>query len=81
LTLRTPRSDVTTYTTVVAYGRASFGMRLFNDSSSTEPSPPMTAFPLSTQAGGGSKTMGLTNTVFEVEGILKIDVTYHSDSI
>jgi hypothetical protein len=31
LTLRTPGSDVTAYTTVVAYRRASFGRRLLND--------------------------------------------------
>jgi len=47
-------------------------------SASTEPSPPMTAFPLSTQVSGGSGTMGLTNTVFEVEGILEAEATYLS---
>jgi hypothetical protein len=47
-------------------------------SSSTRPSPPMTAFPLSTQASGGSGTVDLTNTVFEVEGISVVDATYPS---
>jgi hypothetical protein len=36
-------------------------------------SPPMTAFPLSIQAGGGSGTV-----VFEVEGILEVEATYPS---
>jgi hypothetical protein len=44
----------------------------------TEPSPSMTAFPLSMQAGGASRTVGLTNTVFEVEGILEVEATYPS---
>jgi hypothetical protein len=44
----------------------------------TGSSPPMIAFPLSTQAGGGSGTVGLTNTVFEVEGISEVQATYPS---
>lgn len=34
-----------------------------------ETSPPSTSFPLSMQMGGGLETVGLTNTVLEVEGI------------
>jgi hypothetical protein len=45
---------------------------------SVGPSPPMTAFPLSTQTGEGSGTVGLTNTVFEVEGISEVEATYPS---
>jgi hypothetical protein len=41
-------------------------------------SPPMTAFPLSTQVGGGSGTVGLTNIVFEVDGISAVKATYLS---
>jgi hypothetical protein len=36
-----------------------------------ETSPSTTSFPLSKQMDGGSGTMGLTNTVLEVEGILE----------
>jgi hypothetical protein len=38
----------------------------------------MTEFPLSMQVGGGSGTVGLTNTVFEVEGISEVEATYQS---
>jgi len=65
--LRTPGSDVTAYTTVVVEGFAIAGT-----------SPSMMAFPLSTQAGGGSGTVGLTNTIFEVEGISEVEATYPS---
>lgn len=41
-------------------------------------SPPITSFPLSTQAGGGSATMGLANTILEVEGISEVQATYPS---
>jgi hypothetical protein len=41
-------------------------------------SRPMTSFPLSTQVGGGSGTVGLTKTVFEVEGISEVEATYPS---
>jgi hypothetical protein len=41
-------------------------------------SPPMTLFPLSTQVAGGSRTMGLTNTVLKVEGISEVEATYPS---
>jgi hypothetical protein len=41
-------------------------------------SPPMTAFPLSMQAGGSSGTVGLTNAVLEVEGISEVEATYLS---
>jgi hypothetical protein len=41
-------------------------------------SSPMTAFPLSTQAGGGLRIVGLTNSILEVEGILEIEATYPS---
>jgi len=41
-------------------------------------STPMTAFPLSTQAGGGSGTVGLKNTVLEVEWISEVEATYPS---
>jgi hypothetical protein len=34
-------------------------------------SSPMTAFPLSMQAGGGFGIVGLTNAILEVEGILE----------
>jgi hypothetical protein len=44
----------------------------------TGSSPPMTAFPLSTQSGGGSGTEGMMNTVFEVEGISEVEATYLS---
>jgi hypothetical protein len=47
-------------------------------STTAETSPPMTTFPLSTQAGGSSGTMGLTNTVLDVEGISKLEATYPS---
>jgi hypothetical protein len=47
-------------------------------SASTRPSPPMTTFLLSTQAGGGSGTVGLTNTVYEVKGISEVEATYPS---
>jgi len=43
-----------------------------------EVSPPMTSFPLSSQAGGGSGNVGLTNTVLEVEGISEVEATYLS---
>jgi hypothetical protein len=43
-----------------------------------ETSPSMTAFPLSTQAGGGSGIVGLINIVFEVEGISEGEATYPS---
>jgi hypothetical protein len=33
---------------------------------------------ISLQAGGGSETVGLTNTVFEVEGISEVEATYSS---
>jgi len=39
------------------------------------PFPPMIVFALSTQAGGGSGTVGLTNTIFEVEGISEVEAT------
>jgi hypothetical protein len=41
-------------------------------------SPPITSFPLSMQADGGSRIVGLTNTVLEVEGILEEEATYPS---
>jgi hypothetical protein len=41
-------------------------------------SPPLTSFPLSTQASGGSGNVSLTNTVLEVEGISKVEATYPS---
>jgi hypothetical protein len=44
----------------------------------TRSSISMTAFSLSTQASGGSRTVGLTNTVFEVEGISEVEATYPS---
>jgi hypothetical protein len=44
----------------------------------TRSSLSMTAFSLSTQASGGSRTVGLTNTVFEVEGISEVEATYPS---
>jgi hypothetical protein len=43
-----------------------------------ETSPTMTAFPLSTQVGGRSGTVGLTNTILEVEGISEVGATYLS---
>jgi hypothetical protein len=43
-------------------------------------SPSMTVFSLSTQAGGGLGTVGLTNTVFEVEGISEVGAKYPSMS-
>jgi len=48
------------------------------DSATAETSPPMIAFPLSTQAGRGSGTVGLTNIVLEVEGISEVEATYPS---
>jgi hypothetical protein len=44
-------------------------------SATTETSLPMTAYSLSTQAGGSSGTVGLTNTVLEVEGISEVEAT------
>jgi hypothetical protein len=44
----------------------------------TEFSPPMTAFPLPMQAREGLGTVCLTNTVFEVVGISKVEATYLS---
>jgi hypothetical protein len=41
-------------------------------------SPPITSFPLSKQTDGGSGTMGLTNTVLEVEVISEKEATYPS---
>jgi hypothetical protein len=43
-----------------------------------ETSPPITSFPLSIQVVGGLGTMGLINTVLEVEGISKEEATYSS---
>jgi hypothetical protein len=40
--------------------------------------PPITSFPLSMQADGGLGTVGLTNTILEVEGISKEEATYSS---
>jgi hypothetical protein len=39
-------------------------------------SPPMIAFLLSMQAGEGSGTVGLTNTILEVEGTSEVEATY-----
>lgn len=39
-------------------------------------SPPITSFCLSLTMVGGSRTMGLTNTVLEVEGISEGRATY-----
>jgi len=47
-------------------------------SASTGPSPPMIAFPLSMQAGGGLRIMGLKKIVFEVEWILEEEGIYPS---
>jgi hypothetical protein len=41
-------------------------------------SPPITASPLSMQEDGGTGTVGLTNMVLEVEGILEEEATYPS---
>jgi hypothetical protein len=41
-------------------------------------SPPITSFPLSMQTHGGSGTVGLTNTILEVKGILEEEATYPS---
>jgi hypothetical protein len=41
-------------------------------------SPTITSFPLSRQTDGGSRTVGLTNTVLEVEGISEEQATYPS---
>jgi hypothetical protein len=41
-------------------------------------SPPIISFPLSTQAGKGSRTVGLTNIVLDVEAISEIEATYLS---
>jgi hypothetical protein len=41
-------------------------------------SPPITLFPLSKQTNGGLGTVGLTNTVLEVEGISEEEATYPS---
>jgi hypothetical protein len=41
-------------------------------------SPPITSFPLSTTVSGGSRTVGLTNTILEVEGISEGGATYPS---
>jgi hypothetical protein len=40
--------------------------------------PPITSFRLSMTVVGGSRTVGLTNTVVEVEGILEGEATYPS---
>jgi hypothetical protein len=39
-------------------------------------SPPMTTFLLSIQAGGGSETVGLTNTVLDEDEVSEVDATY-----
>jgi hypothetical protein len=39
-------------------------------------SPPITSFPLSKQTDGGSRTVGLTNTVLEVEEKSEEEATY-----
>jgi hypothetical protein len=44
----------------------------------TRSSPPMKSFPLSMQAWGGSGTVGLMSTFFEVEGISEVEATYLS---
>jgi hypothetical protein len=41
-------------------------------------SQPITSFPLSGQRDGGLGTLGLTNTVLEVEGISEEKATYPS---
>jgi hypothetical protein len=41
-------------------------------------SPSITYFPLSKPTDGGSGTVGLTNTVLEVEGISEEEATYLS---
>jgi len=41
-------------------------------------SPTITSFPLSRHTDGGSRTVGLTNTVLEVEGISEEQATYPS---
>lgn len=43
-----------------------------------ETSPPITSFPLSMRVVGGLGTVGLINTVLEVEGISKEEATYSS---
>jgi hypothetical protein len=65
---------------MMAYRRASFGRRpgFALGSAAAEFSPPIIAFPLSIQAGGGSGTVGLTKTVLEVEGISEVEATYPS---
>jgi hypothetical protein len=47
-------------------------------SAATIISPLIIPFPLSTQASGGSRTVGLTNTVLEVAAILEVEATYPS---
>jgi hypothetical protein len=37
------------------------------------------SFPLSSTVGGGSKTVGFTNTVFEEEGASEEEATYPRD--
>jgi hypothetical protein len=44
----------------------------------TRTSLPITSFPLSRQTDGGSGTVGLTNTILEIEGISEEEVTYPS---
>jgi hypothetical protein len=41
-------------------------------------SPPITSFPLSMMVSGGSRTMGLTKIVLEVEGMSEGGATYQS---
>jgi hypothetical protein len=39
---------------------------------------PITSFPLSIQADKGSRTVGQTNTVLEIEEISEVEATYPS---
>jgi hypothetical protein len=76
--LWTPGLDVIAYATMIAC----VGLLLVGDFvvafTVARTSLTITVFPLSTHASGGSRTVGLTNTVIEVEGILEVEATYPS---
>jgi hypothetical protein len=76
--LWTPGSDVIAYAIVIAC----VGLLLVGDfvvaSTLARTFPPITVSPLSTHASRGSRTVGLTNKVIEVEGILEVEETYPS---